>query len=252
MVARILATADIHSPKYFPRFRETVKNLGKFDAVLIAGDLTESGSVDGLKILINELRRLSDTIIAVPGNEDYDEVMPRARELGVVRWLDDEVIKLTINDVTLRIIGSKGSLERPTTWQLRHISNIADTYRRRVEWLRRTINSSRELTILLIHYAPTFKTLQGEDPRIWPSLGVRDLEGVIFSNNVIAIHGHAHNSTVRCIKSGSSYIVNAAFTNIWKPVILEVGNEGLRSISVSCQEVKHEKGGGPSILDFMK
>ncbi|WP_243679620.1 hypothetical protein [Vulcanisaeta souniana] len=78
------------------------------------------------------------------------------------------------------------------------------------------------------------------------------MEGVIFSNNVIAIHGHAHNSTVRCIKSGSSYIVNAAFTNIWKPVILEVGNEGLRSISVSCQEVKHEKGGGPSILDFMK
>ncbi|WP_243679622.1 metallophosphoesterase [Vulcanisaeta souniana] len=58
MVARILATADIHSPKYFPRFRETVKNLGKFDAVLIAGDLTESGSVDGLKILINELRSL--------------------------------------------------------------------------------------------------------------------------------------------------------------------------------------------------
>ncbi|GAB6943839.1 metallophosphoesterase family protein [Vulcanisaeta sp. JCM 14467] len=252
MVARILATADIHSPKYFPRFRETVRDLGKFDAVLIAGDLMEDGRIEGLKILINELRRLSDTIIAVPGNEDYDEVMPRARELGVVRWLDDEVIKLTINDVTLRIIGSRGSLEKPTTWQLRHIPHIADTYKRRVEWLKRTINSSRELTILLIHYAPTFKTLQGEDPRIWPSLGVRDLENAIFSNNVIAIHGHAHNSVVRCVKSGNSCIVNAAFTNIWKPIILEVGNDGLRSISIDCQEIRRERVGGPSILDFMK
>ena len=252
MVARILATADIHSPKYFPRFRESVKGLGRFDAVLVAGDLMEEGKIEGLKILINELRKLSDIIIAVPGNEDYDEVMPKARELGVIKWLDDEVIRLSINDVTLRIIGSRGSLERPTTWQLRHIPNITDTYRRRVEWLRRVINSSRELTILLTHYAPTFKTLQGEDPRIWPSLGVRDLEGAIFGNNVIAIHGHAHESVVRCVRSGNSYIINAAFTNIWKPIILEVGNDGVRSVSVDCQEVRRERGSGPSILDFMK
>ena len=252
MIARILATADIHSPKYFPRFRESIKDLGRFDAVFIAGDLMEEGRIEGLKILINELKKLSDTIIAVPGNEDYDEVIPRARELDVIRWLDDEVIKLMINDVTLRIIGSKGSLERPTIWQLKHIPHITDTYRRRTEWLRKTIGSSRELTILLIHYAPTFKTLQGEDPRIWPSLGVRDLENAIFSNNVIAIHGHAHDSVTRCIKSGNSYIINAAFTNIWKPIILEVNNYGVKSISIGCQEIRHERSGGPSILDFMK
>ncbi|WP_243675234.1 metallophosphoesterase [Vulcanisaeta distributa] len=175
MVARILATADIHSPKYFPRFREAVKGLGRFDAIFIAGDLMKEGKIEGLKILINELKKLSDTIIAVPGNEEYDEVMPRARELDVIKWLDDDVIKLTINDVTLRIIGSKGSLERPTTWQLKHIPHITDTYRRRVEWLKKTINSSRELTILLMHYTPTFKTLQGEDQgfgRVLGGLGI--------------------------------------------------------------------------------
>ncbi len=252
MIAKILITADIHSPKYFPRFRESIRDLGEFDAVLIAGDLMERGKIDGLKILINELKKLSDTIIAVQGNEDYDEVMPRVKELDVIRWLDDEVIKVTINGISLRIIGSKGSLERPTTWQLRNIPRITETYRHRVEWLRRTIGSSRELTILLMHYAPTFKTLQGEDPRIWPSLGVRDLENVIFSNNVIAIHGHAHNSIVRCVRAGNSYIVNAAFTNIWKPVVMEVGNDGLKSISINCQEVKREGSGGTSILDFMR
>lgn len=57
---------------------------------------------------------------------------------------------------------------------------------------------------------------------------------------------------VRCVKSGNSYIINAAFTNIWKPIILEVGSEGLRSISINCQEIKHERSGGPSILDFMR
>lgn len=69
---------------------------------------------------------------------------------------------------------------------------------------------------------------------------------------MIAIHGHAHNSVVRCVRSGNSYIVNAAFTNIWKPIVLEIGSDGLRSISIDCQEVKYERGGGPSILDFMK
>ncbi|WP_252900262.1 hypothetical protein [Vulcanisaeta sp. JCM 14467] len=57
---------------------------------------------------------------------------------------------------------------------------------------------------------------------------------------------------VRCVKSGNSCIVNAAFTNIWKPIILEVGNDGLRSISIDCQEIRRERVGGPSILDFMK
>jgi hypothetical protein len=61
--AKLLATADIHSPKYFARFREAVEGLGKFDAVLIAGDLMEDGKIDGLKILMNELKKLSDTIM---------------------------------------------------------------------------------------------------------------------------------------------------------------------------------------------
>jgi Icc-related predicted phosphoesterase len=250
--AKLLATADIHSPKYFARFREAVEGLGKFDAVLIAGDLMEDGKIDGLKILMNELKKLSDTIIAVPGNEDYDDVLPRAKSLGLIKWLDDEVIKININGISLRIIGSRGSLEKPTTWQLRNIPHITDTYKRRVEWLRSILNSSRELTILLTHYAPSFKTLQGEDPRIWPTLGVRDLENVIFANNVIAIHGHAHESTVRCVRSRNAYIINASFINYWKPVIMEVGPEGLVSISIECREVKHEGRSGPSILDFMK
>ncbi|MGC8543318.1 MAG: metallophosphoesterase family protein [Vulcanisaeta sp.] len=252
MAIRVLATADIHSPKYFTRFREAVKNLGRFDLILLAGDLMEDGKIEGLKVLINELRKLSDNVIAVPGNEDYEEVMPRAKSLGFIRWLDDEVIRVNVNGVPLRIVGSRGSLERPTTWQLKNIPHITETYKRRVEWLKNTLNSSRELTILLIHYAPSFKTLEGEDPRIWPTLGVRDLESTIFSNNVIAIHGHAHESTLRCVKSGKSYIINAAFTNIWRPIIIEIDAGGLRSVSVECREIKHEGKGGPSILDFMK
>jgi Icc-related predicted phosphoesterase len=252
VVAKLLVTADIHSPRYFARFREAVKDLGRFNAVLIAGDLMEDGKIEGLKILIDVLKKLSDTVIAVPGNEDYDEVLPRAKNLGFIRWLNDEILKITVNGVPLRIIGSRGALEKPTTWQLRNIPHIIEEYRRRIDWLKRTIASSRELTILLTHYAPTFKTLEGEDPRIWPMLGVRDLEDPIVKNGVIAIHGHAHNSVTRCVKAGNAYIINASFINTWKPIILEVGPQGLTSLSIECREVRVEDKGGPSILDFMK
>ncbi|WP_238375022.1 metallophosphoesterase family protein [Vulcanisaeta thermophila] len=249
-MVKLLVTADIHSPKYLARFRESIKGLGTFDGVLIAGDLMSEGSIEGLKLLINEIRRLSSTVIAVPGNEDYDDVLPRARDLDVIRWLDDEVVRVDFGGVVIRIIGTRGSLEKPTTWQSKHIPGITDIYRRRVSWLRSQL-MSHERTILLTHYAPTFKTLEGEDPRVWPMMGVRDLESVIFEHGVIALHGHAHESTVRCVRSGSSYIINAAFPNLWRPIIMELSGDGVVSVNLECREVMYGRGSGKSILDFL-
>lgn len=254
MVVRLLVTADIHSPKYFGRFREAVRGLGRFDGVLIAGDLMEGGSIDGLRVLIDVLRGLSDVVFAVPGNEDYDDVLPRARALGFIRWLDDEVVRVSLGGVVFRIVGSRGSLERPTRWQLRNVPRITETYKRRVEWLRGVLSSPfpEGLTVLLVHYSPSFRTVVGEDPRVWPMLGVRDLEGVVFGNGVIAVHGHAHEARVRCVRSGGSYIINASFINLWRPIVLEVDGGGVRSVDVDCVEVpRGGKGGGKSILDFM-
>jgi Icc-related predicted phosphoesterase len=260
VVVRLLVTADIHSPKYFGRFREAVRGLGRFDGVLIAGDLMEGGSIDGLRVLIDVLRGLSDVVFAVPGNHDIfsvsdnREVLPRARALGFIRWLNDEVVKVPLGGVMFRIVGSEGSLERPTRWQSRNVPGIVDVYRHRVKWLRGVLSSPfpEGLTVLLVHYSPSFRTVVGEDPRVWPMLGVRDLEGVVFGNGVIAVHGHAHEARVRCVRSGGSYIINASFINLWRPIVLEVDGGGVRSVDVDCVEVpRGGKGGGKSILDFM-
>ena len=90
-----------------------------------------------------------------------------------------------------------------------------------------------DLVILLTHYAPTYETLRGERREIWPMLGTKRLEDALMNLNVLAIHGHSHDSKVRCVRLGESTIVNVAFPNLWKPIIVEVG-DGVRVHGVDC------------------
>jgi len=50
--------------------------------------------------------------------------------------------------------------------------------------------------IALLHYAPIRDTVVGEDPEIFPFLGLTRLEGPLNRFDVtVAFHGHAHNGT---------------------------------------------------------
>jgi Icc-related predicted phosphoesterase len=47
--------------------------------------------------------------------------------------------------------------------------------------------------ILLIHYSPTYKTLEGENPLFYGSLGTNRLEQIIVNRKpTVVIHGHSH------------------------------------------------------------
>ena len=53
--------------------------------------------------------------------------------------------------------------------------------------------SRRDIKILLTHYAPTYKTLKGENNRIYGNLGSQKMEQVLTNSNVtFAVHGHVH------------------------------------------------------------
>jgi Icc-related predicted phosphoesterase len=233
---RILATSDVHSPKHLSEFKGSLTNISNVDLALLAGDMVDGGKIEYYSIIINLLRNKANTIMAVPGNEEYDDKLRTLKGVNGLTLLNDEV--LTVNGI--KIIGSRGVLDKPTKWQERNIKGIDELYRRRLEWLINTLKGSHE-AILLTHYAPTYVTLEGENEYNYPFLGTKKLEEVLSGSRVLAIHGHAHHSKTRCVKLGNSVIVNVAFEGVSSPFIIDYSNGEVNVIEPreysKCKEV---------------
>lgn len=236
MPVRILATSDVHSPKHLSEFRESLVNINHIDLALLAGDMVDGGKVEYYSVIINLLRDKANTIVAVPGNEEYDDRLRALKGVSGLILLNDEV--LTVNGI--KVIGSRGVLDKPTKWQERNIKGIDELYRRRLSWLINEIKITNE-AILLTHYAPSYATLEGENEYNYPLLGTRRLDEVLSSSKILAIHGHAHRSRTRCVKLGSSIIVNVAFENVNSPFIIDYSNGEVNVIEPEgysrCKEI---------------
>jgi len=92
------------------------------------------------------------------------------------------------------ILGSLGSLDRPTFWQRNSIPDIAEIYNKRVETIEKLLSEMKtDFRILLIHYTPTYKILEGENPRTYAELGRNDLEKIVIEQKPnLVITGHSH------------------------------------------------------------
>ena len=219
----IASTADIHSPKYLEDLKTAVKRVkDRPKLVLLAGDLINKGKIEWYGPTIEVISQLrAEKIIAIFGNEEYDEIHDRLREEfgDLVIFLDDESISLDIDGTSVGIVGTRGSLEKPTTWQERNVPGISDVYESRikkVEGLLRGLNT--DLKVLVMHYAPTFKTLFGEYRRIWPHLGHRGYEKVIeVTRPDLVLHAHAHNGSKKA-SVGNVEVLNVSFP-VWKEIV---------------------------------
>jgi len=220
----IASTADIHSPKHLEALKEAIKRVKvRPDVVLLAGDLINKGNVKWYSPTIEAISQLeTHRIVAIFGNEEYEEIHDKLREeLGdVIIFLDDESVKLEIKGLSLGIVGTKGSLEQPTTWQERNIPGIKEVYEARIGKVERLLKElDTDLRILLMHYAPTFKTLYGEYRSIWPQLGHRGYEKVIeVTRPDLVIHAHAHNGNKKAVLWNIE-ILNVSFP-LWREIVL--------------------------------
>lgn len=195
------SVADIHAPRFLNAFRSALSKieLDSCVAFIIAGDIVERGKAREARAVFELIKeKFKGPIIAVFGNEDYEEIEDRLKmDNPDIIWLNDEFYDLQVGNITLRIIGSRGVLDNPTPWQRRNIPNIREIYLQRLVKLKTLLRSSPHPTILVTHYSPTYKTLKGEPPRIWPYMGSRRLEKVVEQYKpLIVIHGHAHKSHV--------------------------------------------------------
>jgi len=220
---KIAALGDVHSPKYLPLLIRCLKEIDweTVNVTILAGDIINKGKVEFCGPVVNNIRRFfRGLILGVMGNEEYDSVKDKLRKTCSVVWLDDSSYEL--NGVVF--IGSRGALDRPTTWQLRNVPNIGEIYASRLSRLQKLLSlNSNKKRVLIVHYAPYCETLEGERRSIWPSLSSTKLTEIIREEKPdIVIHAHAHNSIKSFTKIGVSRIYNVSLPATNRITVIEL------------------------------
>jgi Icc-related predicted phosphoesterase len=177
--------------------KDILQEIKKPDLFLFAGDLYDYRKPDQYKEIICLLKKqkIDCPIIAVFGNREFPEDEDKIRKYAgkAIRFLEDEAVILKIKNKTIGIVGSRGCLDKPTFWQMKSLPQIWQKYKERFHNLSDLLkNLDADIKILLTHYAPTYKTLRGEDPNVYPGLGSKYFEKVLIeTKTTLAIHGHA-------------------------------------------------------------
>jgi Icc-related predicted phosphoesterase len=198
-------------------FFDMVKKVREPDLFLMAGDIYEYRSPElyGLVLDFLKMQKWKCPIVAVFGNREFEEDRDDIRKICKKRitFLEEETADIKIGDRKVAVIGSEGSLEIPTWWQYTHVKGINKIYDEKMKKVRELLlRSKADVKILLSHYSPTYKTLKGEDTRIYGALGSEKYEKVLLETKpTFAIHGHAHYG-IPMAPVGTTPVFNVCFT----------------------------------------
>lgn len=194
---RIAAVGDIHGHENLEPFRRDLERLPEMDLLLLAGDTTDRNDGEAFGEVLAAIREhVRAPVWAVFGNNEYDHDRPtyvaRYGERFGVRFLQDESAVFSAGGRQVRIVGSLGSLDRPTYWQRQNMPHLDQEYRTRIGVLDRLLEGA-DPRILLTHYPPTFVTMGGEKEAWRPELGCKAMEPMLLRRRPdLVIHGHIH------------------------------------------------------------
>ncbi|MES3003684.1 MAG: metallophosphoesterase [Pseudomonadota bacterium] len=173
------------------------------DVLLLCGDLTDYGTAEEAKVLVDELSVVKVPIVAVLGNHDYEsgtpEVVVAALTSAGVRVLDGEAVEIEGVGIA-GVKGFAGGFGRGSlgAWGEPAIKLFVQEAMNEVRKLESALAKLRTpRRIALLHYSPITGTVQGEPPEIFPFLGSSRLEEPLLRYPVDAVfHGHAHRGTM--------------------------------------------------------
>jgi uncharacterized protein len=203
---RIAAAGDIHvSDVNADATAEAFRRIdGTVDLILLAGDLTTLGERAQAESLARACEPVETPIIAVLGNHDWhsncrDAVVDTVEDAGV-RVLDPGCATRCVNDVEVGVAGAKGFVGG---FPGSHLPDFGEPSLRavyaetgdEVEALDEGLHeiAACPFRIVLLHYAPTAETLQGEPEAIWAFLGSDRMAAPIIEHQPdLVLHGHAH------------------------------------------------------------
>ncbi len=230
---KILAVADVHSPRFLEEFVKDLAKRNAPDVFLFAGDMINRGNAEEYTTVLNVIEKVlgsSFPIIGCFGNEEYSEVRKEIISIvgDRVLFLDEKSYVLESNDIKVGIVGTQGSLDKATSWQRRNIPSVKGVFERRAKRaasLLKKMKGKVDHRILLMHYSPCLETCEGEDSRAFSWLGSRKFYTVVVEHQPeLVIHGHVHNSTRHEVKIGSSLIRNVALPAVGSITKLNLWN----------------------------
>lgn len=224
---RVAAVGDVHVGADARAFPDVSAEYlaASAEVLLLAGDLTQHGSLDEARLLAEELSAMRLPVVAVLGNHDYhqgqqQQIRSALEAVGVV-VLEGEGVVLSLSGLRLGIAGVKGFGggflgacgsefgEDEMKAFMRHSRLTAE----RLEVALKQLDC--DLRIALTHYSPVPGTLDGERAEIYPFLGSYLLgEAIDNSGCAAAFHGHAHAGSERALTPGGVPVRNVA-----RPVI---------------------------------
>ncbi|MFW9963703.1 MAG: metallophosphoesterase [Candidatus Sifarchaeia archaeon] len=216
---KILAVADVHSPRYLQEFVRTLDQQEQPDVFLFAGDMINRGSAEEYKNVLDIIDRRFDDALPVVGcfgNEEYNEVRKEIISIVGDRMilLDEKSHIFETNELKVGIVGTQGSLDKATSWQRRNIPSVKGVFERRAKRAASLLKKMRDKVdhrILLMHYSPCLETCEGEDTKAFSWLGSRKFYTVVVEHQPdLVIHGHVHNSTRHEVKIGASIVRNVS------------------------------------------
>jgi Icc-related predicted phosphoesterase len=202
---RIAAVGDIHCT------RESKGTLAELfagasrdaDMLLLAGDLTDYGLPEEARTLAGELAGSQIPIVAVLGNHDFES----GKQHEVVAILERAGVKVLVGDsveiLGVGIAGTKGfaggfGAHALGSWGEPIIKAFVQEALDEALKLETALARLRtDARIVLLHYAPTQSTVEGEPEAIFPFLGSSRLEEPIERYGAtLVVHGHAHYGTL--------------------------------------------------------
>jgi Icc-related predicted phosphoesterase len=205
---RVAAAGDIHCD---PQERERVEQafdrvVDQADIVLLAGDLTTHGQLEEAQVLADVCREFPLPVVAVLGNHDWHS--DRTGELtelltaAGVTVLERSSMVLSVKGISVGLVGLKGFMGgfggQMANFGEPLVRACYAEVTKDVEALNQGLEAvaAAQVRIVLLHYAPTADTLEGEPPGIWAFLGTERLAAPIAAHKPdLVLHGHSHGGT---------------------------------------------------------
>lgn len=202
---RIAAVGDVHLAEDLRgRYAPLLADLsGSADVLLVAGDLTQHGTVEEASVFADEFGAADVPVVAVLGNHDYHsgqekQIRALLEEAGI-RVLEGEGTVVETPAGTVGVAGVKGfclgfSGRCAADFGEPEMKAFTGHGIRSAQSLREAFDGlEADVRVSLTHFAPTDDTLSGEPVEIWPFLGNYLLgEAIDDACADLAVHGHAH------------------------------------------------------------
>jgi uncharacterized protein len=190
----------------------------KAGALVLCGDLTDTGRPKEAETLAEDLRACAIPVIGVLGNHDYEsdqhEKVADILTSAGMHLLDGQSYEVDgVGFVGVKgFIGGFGRRMLSSFGETAIKTLVAESLNEamRLENAMRTVKNERALVVL--HYAPVVDTVEGEPLEIFPFLGSSRLAETIDRFKVSAVvHGHAHRGKYEGRTPGGAPVYNVAF-----------------------------------------